>query len=676
MKPRLNQNNLAAFIALHTERNDAFTLLKGLTQWLRKGKEKRAQARMNALIDALELDEHLARRFAVALTHWLCSVRLYPLFISAGIFSRDGFGRELLDRFYERINPAYKDPADLRDVFSQLFSHKNDVLWIEAVGEKTWLRLLNVLVRHTPEHERKIAREYLLSEGLNAVEMLAIWVAAEELVPDLIRLDKRLLDRDSTLVALNREVAKWVEARSANQPFDDAHLAVMLEQCYQQVAYFRKKGTGVGAGSSLGVAHLLERLEQTLNRLTLLMEVFSPMEIPPRRMLALTGSLAKATAEQRSFQWLWKRSIRMLSRSITQNTSNHGEHYITRNKQEYLGMFYSAAGGGVLIALMSLLKIHLGQNIHNQFWLSMAEGLNYGLGFALIFMLHGTVATKQPAMTAAHFVALVEKTDTGRAMDRKLAQLLVDVLRSQTAAVMGNVLVAVLVACMIAVIYRLSTGVHLLNAAQIEYQLNSIHPFNATLWYAAIAGVWLFCSGIISGFFDNRCDYLDIRQRLSHHPLLCLLLPETWRKRFADYMHNNYGSIVGNISFGMLLAMTGFVGHALGLPLDIRHVAFSSANVGYLTGSGGAGFWLFIQSVFFVLLIGAVNLIVSFSITLWVALRSRETEINSWLGIFKNIYQIIRERPLSLILPLQLPAEVPPRRETLLKEGQPEKINE
>lgn len=666
MITRLKQDNIAQFILFHTERNDAFALLKGLTDWLRRGKAKRASARIDLLVAALELDEQLARRLAILLCQWLCSVRLYPLFISAGIFSRDGFGRELLDRFYERINPAYKDPSDLRDVFSQLFAHENDVLWLDAVSEKSWLRLMHILVRHTPEHARNTAREYLLSEGLNAVEMLSIWVAAEELEPDLIRLDKKLLDRDSPFVALKREVAHWVSARSQYQYFDDAHLVVMLAQCHEQVAYLRKKGTGAGAGSSLGVAHLLERLEQTLKRMTLLMEVFAPAKIPPRRMLALTGSLAQATAEQHSFSWLWARSIRMLSRSITQNTSNHGEHYITRNKKEYMGMFYSAAGGGVLIACMSLFKIHLGQTIDNQFWRSIAEGLNYGLGFALIFMLHCTVATKQPAMTASCFAALVEQNDTARDINRKLAVLLVDVLRSQTAAVMGNVSVAVAVALLIAMIYWMITGHPLLNAQQIEYQLQSIDPLRPTLWYAAIAGVWLFCSGIISGFFDNRCDYLNMRQRLRHHPILKLMLPEKWRIAFADYMHNNYGSIIGNISFGMLLGMTGFAGYALGLPLDIRHVAFSSANVGYLTGSGGAGFWLFWQSIFFVLLIGMVNLIVSFSITLWVALRSRETQIGSWWGILSNLWQIVRQRPLSLILPLQLPAE-PLTKQTVCK---------
>ena len=44
-------------------------------------------------------------------------------------------------------------------------------------------------------------------------------------------------------------------------------------------------------------------------------------------------------------------------------------------------MFYSAAGGGVLIALMALFKIYLGSIIDDKVWKGIAEGLNYGLGF-------------------------------------------------------------------------------------------------------------------------------------------------------------------------------------------------------------------------------------------------------------------------------------------------------
>jgi len=291
----------------------------------------------------------------------------------------------------------------------------------------------------------------------------------------------------------------------------------------------------------------------------------------------------------------------------------------------------------------------------------IAEGLKdafvergNGFGFTLIFMLHFTVATKQPAMTAARFAEAVERNPQDRNLNMKLAQLLVDVFRSQSVAVLGNVMVAISLAALIAFVVEHQTGTPLLNKAMIEYQLHSIDPLAGSLWFAAIAGVWLFCSGIISGFFDNRSNYLNLKMRLRQHPLLKRILTNRCRAKFADYIHDNYGSIMGNLCFGMLLGLTGVIGYLIGLPLDIRHVAFSSANVGYIAISGDFGWALLTQSIVFVLLIGLVNLIVSFALTLWIALRSLNTEVDNWCDIWICVWQILKQRPLSLFLPVQL----------------------
>jgi site-specific recombinase len=47
------------------------------------------------------------------------------------------------------------------------------------------------------------------------------------------------------------------------------------------------------------------------------------------------------------------------------------------------------------------------------------------------------------------------------------------------------------------------------------------------------------------------------------------------------YIQEHLGGIMGNFLFGCMLGSTGVLGTILGLPLDIRHIAFSSANLGY-----------------------------------------------------------------------------------------------
>ncbi len=129
-------------------------------------------------------------------------------------------------------------------------------------------------------------------------------------------------------------------------------------------------------------------------------------------------------------------------------------------------------------------------------------------------------------MTAARFAEAVEKNPQGKTLNMTLAQLLVDVFRSQSIAVLGNVVIAMGLAALIAFVYQYQTGEPLMNTEQIAYQLHSIDPLAGTLWFAAIAGVWLFCSGIISGYFDNRSNYLNMRMRLTQHPLLKKLMSE------------------------------------------------------------------------------------------------------------------------------------------------------
>ena len=43
--------------------------------------------------------------------------------------------------------------------------------------------------------------------------MLSIWIAAEDMDPELMRMEPSLLNADSPFVALHHEVVDWVAAR-------------------------------------------------------------------------------------------------------------------------------------------------------------------------------------------------------------------------------------------------------------------------------------------------------------------------------------------------------------------------------------------------------------------------------------------------------------------------------
>ena len=97
---------------------------------------------------------------------------------------------------------------------------------------------------------------------------------------------------------------------------------------------------------------------------------------------------------------------------------------------KYFQMFYSAAGGGVNIALMALYKNPYGSLGFSPFVTSLVGGHNYGISFVIIHMLPAVATKPATAMTAASFAEQVVNK-AAKAMDNNLAKLLIDVCRSQ-----------------------------------------------------------------------------------------------------------------------------------------------------------------------------------------------------------------------------------------------------
>lgn len=650
--------------ALAAGQSDAVDVVAAVVAWLRPprgGKTAPVIERIEQLVLAAEQHEAQRDELARRIQHWLGNASHLRIYTELGLFSRRGLVREVAQMLYNRINPPPRSRDDLRDVLGMVFHEAHDPHWVQAVPEDAWLRLWRAMGGLGPADGAALRRTR--GELLYALEMLSLWVAAEELEPELLRLDPKIASRDSAFVAQQREMAEFVRAYQEwlldpeRTYHDDRHLLILLEQCEAQVERFRARA--VRLGTSVSQTFLLERLEQTLARIHALLRILDPAAAEQSSALAvqLVKRLVAADRRNKSLAWLWRENVWLLSRSITHHASDTGEHYITSNRQEYLQMFRSGVGAGLIIAWLALVKIWLTG-------LGLAPGietvlvsLNYGLGFVLIHLLHFTIATKQPAMTAARLAEQVEQGSTGAADLKKLAQLMIEVGRSQFIAVVGNVAAALPVAVAVGWLAARFLDMPPLDAAGAAYKLEGLRPIagNALL-FAAIAAVWLFVAGLVAGFFDNRSAVLDLRGRLRNHPLLCKLLRDDRRNRLADYLGEHYGALAGNFIFGLLLGSTAWFGSLLGLKLDIRHVAFSSADLGYAAAAQPPGLAEGLVHFGFVLLIAVVNLWVSFGLAMYVALRARETHVGSVAGLVRAYFLKLKENPAAFLLP---PAEPP-----------------
>lgn len=583
-------------------------------------------------------------------------LRFLPLYSGTGILPRRGFGAELSRRLHARILPEPPVESSAQALFQRLFDDPGDPLWVSFVREEVWLRLYALFV---PAGSRCPLGDHLASEALYALEMLSIWLAAEEMEGEFLRLDPAIASRDSSLIAQEREISLFVQSCrvALNSPdgapiHDVRHAWVLLDQTDEQIQRFRQ--LSVHHGSSFELTYLLERIEQTLHRVRDLLFILSAQDDTAVRARAvmLFRLFVAAQPEERSVRHLLRQTRRLVAKSIIGNAAKTGEHYVTETKSEYRTMIWRGLGAGVVIAVMALIKIGLTGMGLPPGWTALWICLNYGLGFVAIHLLHGTVATKQPAMTAAYIATAIEDAGQGRANLETVARVCIRVVRSQFAAVVGNVGAALPVALLLAGGTAWLIGAPIVSASKGARMLHELVPFSGlALFHAAIAGVWLCLSGLIAGYFDNRAAYLDLIERIRRHPWRPRSVPDKSWERMAAYLGANYGALAGNFFFGVLLGLTGYVGHVTGLPLDIRHVAFAVANLGYAAGTEFPGLLGFAMYFAFALLVGGVNLAVSFGLTLNLALRARGVRLGSWRELGAAVWDRVRQSPRCLFLP-------------------------
>lgn len=585
------------------------------------------------------------------------------MYTDTGIISDDGFAYSVRRLIGHRFLPLLPEEDSVVELVNYLFDHDNDQEWIALISNKHWDKFIDLLgIDKDGERFVAIAKNGIL----NALVILSYRISGIGLHPDMMKMYPPMTI-SAVFTAQNQEAVEFVnhyrkahdlDSLSDKRPdteTDPAQLLVMLEQCQDIVNTIRKRIYKTGI--SIHMTNMLLRLEQSIHRMQLLIELITDKNHNRDKSIAELISTLITTAKNRySFGSLLQSNTRLLSRKITDNASRVGEHYISTDKEGYFKMYKRAAMGGLFIGCMATLKTLSYGLVLAPIGRAFVNSMIYGLGFVSIHVAKGTVATKQPAMTAAAIAATISDGTgkTGKQLN-KLAELVVDIMRTQFIAIIGNISIAMPVAFLVAYGWGVYYGTPMIDTKMAAHLLHDLDPLRSlALPHAAVAGVFLFLAGLISGYYDNMAAHNKIGDRLKRHPVLRWLLPAKFLSKVARFTEANLGAIMGNFIFGCFLGSTGTIGYILGLPLDIRHIAFASANFihGIYFLSPKDLTWAVILYGFLgVLLIGFVNLIVSFSLSLMIALRSREVHFRQWSELVSLIIKHLITNPLNFILP-------------------------
>lgn len=620
--------------------------------------------KIGELIELLKQNPTYGEGLATFTLRLLDKYKQIILYTDTGIASDDNFARSIKRLIGHRFLPLLPEEDSVVELAGYLFDKAGDETWLQNISPSNWAQLIGLIkVDNANLHLVATAKNSIL----NALVILSYRISGIGLHPDMIRAYPIMLGYSAAFVAQNQEAVAFANHYRKLHDLDSmvdvipevdidpAPLIVMLEQCQDIVDNIRKRIYKTGI--SIRMTNMLVRLEQSIHRMQILIELVSNSTNQRNQAIGeLTQEIVRTAKSRYSFGYLIENNTKLLSRKITENASRVGEHYISTDKAGYRKMYKKAAIGGLFIGGMATLKTLSYELVLAPIGRAFVNSMIYGLGFVVIHIAHGTVATKQPAMTAAAIASTISD-GSGKKNKQlsKLAELIVDIMRTQFIAILGNISIAMPVAFIIAYGWGLYHGTPMIDSKMAGHLLHDLNPFaSLALPHAAIAGVFLFLSGLISGYYDNLAAYNKIGERIKRHQWFGRLLPSAWLNKFATFTEANLGAIMGNFIFGCFLGSTATIGYMLGLPLDIRHIAFASANFvhglyflspEYLTWQVAG------VSFLGVVLIGLVNLMVSFSLSLIVALRSKEVHFSQWQELNALIFQHLISHPLNFFIP-------------------------
>ncbi|HCL86012.1 MAG TPA: recombinase [Comamonadaceae bacterium] len=629
--------------------------LIALLDWIRGDAKSvpAATGRLALLVEAAERSPEVAARLSAWWSALVQALDITTLLADFGFAQRTSMGSELMERLRYKLLPASPDTLDASELFMLALPGEFDARWLAAIDDDLLARLRAVIAPDSMDGSGANAWQLAL---LDAMTYCAGQILSTGFAPELrLRMTEETREAQP-FHALIRDVESLrVEVLHPLRTPERRDAAV--QRLRERLDACRAAASSVYAhfednGISVGLVFRLRQLRERILRVRDLLEcLLTPR--PAASAVRLLARLVTVGRERRSVRALLASSSSLLAAKVAERSAETGEHYITRTAGEYLAMVRKAAGGGAVMAFTTLIKLGLYALALPVFWGGFLAGINYAASFVLIQLLHFTVATKQPAMTAPAMAAKLNDLDDDASVE-EFVDKVTHLVRSQVAAVLGNVLLVFPVALALALGIGWLKDEPALDETHARQVLESLHLLGPSLLFAAFTGVLLFASSIFAGWVENWFVLRRLDSAIQFNPRITRTLGQARAVRWAHYLRENISGFAANVSLGFMLGLAPAFAGFFGLGLEVRHVTLSAGQAGAAAASLG---WqavhepLFWWAVAMIPFNGALNVLVSFYLAFRVALRAHNVS-----GVDRSrIYRALRSRlvraPLSFFLP-------------------------
>ena len=635
----------------------------------RKSKNKKSPLNIDELITEIKHKPDSIAFFKEKLHNVFANKQKVILFTDAGLLNSVSFFKELRRRISRQLLPDQPSEENIQYVLNQLFYRPSDVKWVHQIPLDNWKELFEILAVSTfyeDSESKTTSKQILLAIMILSQRMggLALQTDVRRMVPEYAHLNSPFIALDDELNNLARTLSKEDKPYLYIQDheLDYKQLNILAGQCEDFVNKADANTSKYGVSFSVNQTLLLIR--QQIKRIKRLYNyLFIEKEADKcEKTIAFYLDMVKTNSKKNNIRKLIDDSVYNITYEITNYTGKTGEHYITSTTGEYFKMLKTALWGGVIVGFMCLVKLYMSmQPDQSDFFRALNYSFNYAIGFVLIYLTGSTLATKQPAMTASTIAKTLESlsdNDNNKEKQKhytEFSALFTRLFRSQFIAFVGNVFGAFPVSMLLAIGMSYLSGYNIATKKSLHL-LEDLNIWHTPVFlYACIAGIFLFLSGIIAGNVASVNNFNNFYYRLSEHPFLKGFFGKVRMQRVANWMQQKWPSVVSNIWFGVFMGSAWAIGHFFGLPIDIRHITFASGNLAY--GLYGMNFIISLENILWCILgigiIGLGNFIVSFGLSLWIALRSREVPASELKYLGRCVWRAFKARPRAFFFPVK-----------------------
>ena len=611
----------------------------------------------NLRLAIFEISQHpiLFRNLQNAILSQLSNTDLTSSLTESGIPLSRGFWQELYSRLKHKLLPALQSEDDFLYVINHVFFRKSDYRWIESTPYPVWIEFFEHIGLSLHVDDLRILKQIVRSLKILVFQVSQLGLekeVAEYILP---------ADQDNNpFVQLNYQVHEFEQSLDSGENDEriamvSENIKVAIHSCERCIDYIRNNHSQRGA--SLHQTYTLVMLSNKLDRISILVDILDrDAHLDTEKFVEFFQLLVRNENRKNSIREFMSQCLGYLAYQIAEHKGVKGHKYITNSNAEFRKMLFSAMNGGVIISFVAIIKNLITKIPMPIFWHGFFYSVNYSAGFVAIEETHSTLATKQPAFTASAVASSLDgKRNNHQPNLYSLAVTVSKVVRSQNASFAGNLLVVFPGTYFLAWLYHLVFGSKIVEGKMAQDLLEGQHPWHSlSLFYACNTGLFLFLSGIISGYVQNKIQYSHIGERVIRHPFLHFWMSPKSLQKLSVYIEDHLGAIIGNIALGFMLGMAGLVPHIFGIPFDIRHITISAGNVA--VAIYGLGFD-HIQPLYGLIIflgvigIGLMNFLVSFSLAFVVAVKSRGVHIKDYPEFIGILGRYFMKKPLNFIRP-------------------------